>query len=156
MAGAKPTILIIHGAWHHPDHFASLIKVFHAKGYETVCPSHRTYNNGTKTLADDAHQISEILTQLVEKDGKEVVIIMHSYGGMIGTEAVSESLSQKARAASGKKGGVIHLLYMTAFLLQKGISLATPLGGKLPPFIAVEVLILHSFYIKFQEMEINT
>jgi len=139
MSIPKPTIIIIHGAWHHPDHYALLVKLLTAKGYETLCPSQPTYNNvpATKSLHDDVALIREILTKLVG-DGKEVIVIMHSYGGMIGTEAVTESLSKKSRSSNREKGGVVQLLYMSAFVLHKGQCLAAPLGGELPPFIPVE------------------
>jgi len=149
MTTQKPTLLILHGAWHHPDHFAPLIKLLTAAGYETICPVQPSYNANpaTKTLLDDALFVRSLLTDVVEKDGKEVIVIMHSYGGMVGTEAVTESLSRKWRSEKGEQGGVVKLLYMCAFLLRKGQSLATPLGGQLPPFIPVEVMILFLFIL---------
>ena len=47
---------------------------------------------------------------------------MHSYGGMVGTEAVVESLSKKSRSAKGEKGSVVQLLYKCELMLQKGQS----------------------------------
>lgn len=67
-----------------------------------------------------------------------MILVMHSYGGMVGTEAVTEEMSKIYRRKKGLKGGVVKLLYMAAFLLRKGESLATPLGGELPAFIPVE------------------
>jgi pimeloyl-ACP methyl ester carboxylesterase len=65
------------------------------------------------------------LTKLVEDLGKDVMVVMHSYGGIVGTEAVHESLAKKAREGKVLPGGVLGLLYMCAFLL--------------PPFVPVEV-----------------
>ena len=141
MSTTKSTILILHGAWHHPDHFAQQISLLKSQFYEVLCPIQPSYNAqpATTTLQDDAAFIKTVLSKLVDDEGKEVIVVMHSYGGMVGTEAVTEEFSKTYREKKGLKGGVVKLLYMCAFLLHKGESLATPLGGELPPFIPVEV-----------------
>jgi len=60
---------------------------------------------------------------------------------MVCTEAVTKELSKKHREENGEKGGVVSLVYLCAFLLRKGESLATPLGGQLPDWIPVKVRI---------------
>jgi hypothetical protein len=72
-----------------------------------------------RTLTDDADVVTRIIEQLVE-DGKMVIVVMHSYGGIVGSKAIPKSLSYTARQERGEKGGVIHLFYYTAFLLEKG------------------------------------
>jgi len=62
------------------------------------------------------------------KTGKDVVVVMHSYGGIVG----------HYRRIGGLKGGVTRLLYMCAFVVPVGASLTGQLGGQLPPFIKVE------------------
>lgn len=89
-------------------------------------------------MYEDAECIRNELERLVE-DGTEVIVVLHSYGGVVGTEAVHESLGKKQRAAEGKKGGVIGLLYMCAFVLPEGVSIASAFGGQLPPYIVIEV-----------------
>ncbi len=64
---------------------------------------------------------------------------MHSYGGVVGTEAVDETLGAKQRQIKGLSGGVTQLLYLCAFLLSEGNSLGSAFGGQLPPFIKTEV-----------------
>ncbi|KAL3488562.1 alpha/beta-hydrolase [Aspergillus germanicus] len=81
----------------------------------------------TRTLTDDANVVTKVIEQLVE-DGKMVVVVMHSYGGIVGSEAIPESLSYAARQARGQKGGVIHLFFYTAFLLEKGKSVLETFG----------------------------
>jgi len=80
-----------------------------------------------------------VLTRLIEGEGKEVIVILHSYGGIVGTQAVLEAFSKKARGAKNLSGGVIRLFYVAAFLLPMGASLEMAVGGELPPFIKVEV-----------------
>lgn len=64
--------------------------------------------------------------------------VLHSYGGIVGSEAVHESFGKQARRGNGKSGGVVALLYMTAFVLPKGDSLASA-RGPTPPFITEKV-----------------
>ncbi|CAJ2505419.1 Uu.00g128130.m01.CDS01 [Anthostomella pinea] len=54
--------------------------------------------------------------------GNVVLMLMHSYGGAVGTAAV-ESLTRQGRAAQGQPGGVVHLFYLCAYLLAAGQSI---------------------------------
>lgn len=60
----------------------------------------------------------------------------HLYGGFISTQAVE---ARFARWNRGEKGGVVGILYICAFLLEVGQSLAGALDGSLPPYVAVGV-----------------
>lgn len=134
---SKPTILIVHGAWHNPAHFKPLMDLLGAQGYETICP-HLPSDGATPptvTLYEDAQAIRSALVDLIEGRGKNVIVAMHSYGGIVGTEAVDETLGAKQRQAKGLSGGVTHLVYLCAFLLSEGLSLGSTFGGELPPSI---------------------
>ncbi|GAB1198169.1 hypothetical protein APSETT444_007477 [Aspergillus pseudonomiae] len=112
---SRPTILVIHGAWHHPEFYAPFCKAFENLGYEAVCPHLLTCNNDvppTKKLEDDVALIRQTAQSLLD-DGKAVVAVMHSYGGIVGTDAL-HGLAIK------------RLIYMTAFIPPSGSSLAVP------------------------------
>ena len=64
----------------------------------------------------------------MEYDGKTVVVVMHSYGGLVGSEAIPEELSYARRQAQGRPGGVIHLFFYSAFLLNDGQSVLGAFG----------------------------
>ncbi|MCJ1377259.1 hypothetical protein MMC17_000351 [Xylographa soralifera] len=136
----KPTVLFVHGSWHSPAHFQPVKELFEAHGYPTECPCQPSFNaNPASTnLEEDAKAIRSALDKLVVDEGKDVIVVMHSYGGVVGTQAVDASLGKKARQNKGLAGGVIHLLYLCAFILPLGDSLGSALGGGLPPFIKVE------------------
>ena len=80
-------------------------------------------------LYDDDYTNRSALAGLVESEGKEVVLVLHSYGGMVGTEAVQGSLGRKYRKNLGLKGGVGGLFYMCALILPLGQSLMSRDGG---------------------------
>ena len=74
-------------------------------------------------MAEDAASIHAELEKLAD-EGKEIVVIGHSYGGIPVSEA-QKGLSLEERRKEGKKGGVVRLGYLTAFVPPVGISCAT-------------------------------
>ncbi|KAH9890807.1 alpha/beta-hydrolase [Xylariomycetidae sp. FL2044] len=111
----KPALLIVHGAWHVPDSYVKLTGALRAAGFEPAAQCH---------LATDSDLIRSYATSLAEA-GRTVAVIMHSYGGQVGTNALY-GLSVNARAARGLAppgGGVSHLIYMAGFALPEGKSM---------------------------------
>ena len=84
------------------------------------------------TMYDDAAIIRAELDKFIVVENKEVIVILHSYGGVIGTQAVHASLSRRNRKAAGLLGGVISLVYMTAYLLPVGEALVKAVSGTVP------------------------
>ena len=97
-----------------------------------------------KTMTDDANHIRGVIEAIVNK-GRDVVLVMHSYGGIPGTQ----SLSDIARSERGKQqskdgtgvGGVVGLVYVTSLLVRKGENLKDSLEPFAKPndFFRVEV-----------------
>lgn len=114
MSTTKPTILVLHGAWHSPPHYERLVTLLNKAGCPTICPTQPTFDAKppTKILHDDAEFVQAILKKLIEEENKEVVLVLHSYSGIVGSQAVTEELSRVAREKKGLTGGVIRLLYM--------------------------------------------
>ncbi|KAI4244337.1 MAG: hypothetical protein L6R40_003063 [Gallowayella cf. fulva] len=63
--------------------------------------------------------------------GKEVVVIMHSYSGGPGAMA-AEGLSVAERHAAGQVGGVVGLIFISAFIAEEGQTLVS--GGGFAPW----------------------
>jgi hypothetical protein len=53
---------------------------------------------------------------------------MHSYGGLVGSNAISKELSFAYRKQAGLLGGVIHLHYIAAFVLDVGQTVLGTFG----------------------------
>lgn len=68
------------------------------------------------------------LIRLIEYEFKTVVVVMHSYGGLVGSEAIPPGLTFLDRKKRGLKGGVIHLFFFAAFLLEVGQSVLSAFG----------------------------
>lgn len=128
----KPTIVLVPGAFHSPIHYALLISRLYAQGYEVVCqrnPSCDSPYPFAQTAAKDTSFIrSNLLMPLID-DGKEVILAVHSYGGLPGA-AAAKGLSKTEVTAAGKKGGVVGLIFICALIAKEGDSLLSILPGQ--------------------------
>ena len=85
----------------------------------------------TVTAAKDAAFIRcELLQPLIE-DGKEVLLVMHSYGGGSGSTA-AKGLSSVERRQQGLKGGAIGEVFVAAMVVEEKEIGLSPLGGQWP------------------------
>ncbi len=127
---AKPAILLVHGAWHVPEHYSDFIQHLQHAGFEVSCPRLPTCDEAKRLTADifaDAQVVRDQVISLMDKS-RELIMLLHSYGGAVGTEAV-KGLFASERATRGLKGGVVHLIYMCGFMLQVGECVG---GASLP------------------------
>ncbi|KAH6893378.1 Alpha/beta hydrolase fold-1 [Thelonectria olida] len=133
----KPTILFVPGAWHTPAHYQSFLQKLQDAGYSTSSkqlPSVGAAEPEKQTVAADAAFIRENLLLPDIEQGKDVILIMHSYGGCPGADA-AKGLSKAERTAAGKTGGIVGLIFMCAFVANEGDSLRSKLpGNKLDPW----------------------
>ena len=121
MATALPTVVLVHGAWHTPPVYQTYIDALRARGFTVHSPRLPSCNGElppNKSLPDDIAHVRDVVLPLVDA-GERVIMAMHSYGGAVGTDAV-EGLSLTERKAQGHQGGVIHLVYMCAYILPPG------------------------------------
>ncbi|OQV07092.1 hypothetical protein CLAIMM_11576 [Cladophialophora immunda] len=87
----------------------------------TVGPSSRQgYAHTAPSMYDDAAVLAQEVERLAD-EGKDVVIVGHSYGGVPMTQA-SHGLGKEQRKAQGKPGGIVRLGYMSAIIPAHGQS----------------------------------
>ncbi|KAK7531091.1 Alpha/beta hydrolase fold-1 [Phyllosticta citricarpa] len=130
---STPEIVFVPGAWQPSDCFDPIRAIFKEKGYVTHAVDHPSVGADppTGTLEGDVASLRRLLEELIEEEEKEVVLLMHSYGGVVGSCA-SEGLGLKQRRAEAKKGGILVLIYQAAFAIPKGKSLMDMLPGGEP------------------------
>lgn len=117
---SKPTVLIVSGAAHTPKHFEPLKTLLESSGYDVYnprLPSNSIYPPD-HSYQRDVDTVREIAEQLAHEE-KRIIVLMHSYGGFVGTDAMA-GLGLEARARQGLRGGIEWLAYMTAWLPAKG------------------------------------
>jgi pimeloyl-ACP methyl ester carboxylesterase len=117
-AHANKAIVLVHGGFVDGSGWAGVYQNLKSKGYNVV-----VVQNPTKSLADDVVTTKAAIESV---DG-EVVLVGHSYGGAVITEA-------------GTHPKVSSLVYITAFAPDKGESVASlianpPPGAPVPPIL---------------------
>ncbi|KAI0161332.1 alpha/beta-hydrolase [Xylariaceae sp. FL1272] len=127
---ALPTLFLVHGAWQTPPVYQKYIDALQEAGFTVSCPLLPSCSGTRKSLPptkpslpEDAMTIRSNVRALVET-GLCVLVIMHSYGGAVGSEAVwddssGEPLFFANRRAKGLQGGVVHMLYLCGYMLDK-------------------------------------
>ena len=150
-----PTIIVVQGSFQVPEVYARLVQGLVAQGYPTIHPELPSCSNTESpdfpqlSLVDDALAIRTELTRQIEYKGKTVMMVMHSYGGLVGSEATTEELSYTKRQAQGLPGGVIHLFFYSAFLLNEGQSVLNTFGESSNNDIRVSTLNVFSPETRF-------
>ncbi|MFZ3561420.1 alpha/beta fold hydrolase [Streptomyces sp. BH055] len=107
---AKPTVVLVHGAFADASGFNDTIALLHKAGFPVIAPA-----NPLRDTAGDAAYISSV----VDTIPGPVILAAHSYGGVVITNAARGHANVKA------------LVYMGAFAPDKGES-ALQLAGQFP------------------------
>jgi hypothetical protein len=157
-------VVICHGSYHSPAPYMPLVDALKAKGIEAYCPQLPTADLSKLNVGDvnnpdfdreppsggypqggeDTEVVNGILNQLINGQGKRVLIIGHSSGGWVATQAATPELQTKVRKSKGQLGGIIGILYMGAFIIPTGESVTSffqPKDGSFvtPPFMQFHV-----------------
>lgn len=119
---SKPTFVCLHGAWHSPSCWDKIKPLLSTHGYDCVCPAFPS--TGAKIpvrdFTEDVDTIRSTVTELIEQQ-KEVIVVMHSYSGIPGGQAL-EGLDKKTQTEKGLEGGVIRLIYIMSFIVPEGFQ----------------------------------
>ncbi|MFB7504518.1 alpha/beta fold hydrolase [Streptomyces broussonetiae] len=86
-SGTKPTIVLVHGAWADASSWNAVIARLQQTGYTVYAPP-----NPLRGVSYDA----ETLASFVKTVPGPVVLVGHSYGGMVITNAAAKSANVKA------------------------------------------------------------
>ncbi|MFJ5216281.1 alpha/beta fold hydrolase [Streptomyces sp. NPDC088354] len=103
-AAAKPTVVLVHGAWADSSSWSGVIKRLQADGYPVVAPA-----NPLRGLTSDSAYLADYLKTV----HGPVVLVGHSYGGSVITNAATGNTHVKA------------LVYIAAFAPDKDETLAS-------------------------------
>ena len=128
------TIVLVPGAFHVASSIDLLSLRLQETGYDTCTWGLTTINNPAASVTDDVfHLAQDVLKPLIEVEGKDVVLYLHSYAGFPGSAAIA-GFAKAERVAVGQKGGIVSLIYQAAFVPKEGTSLNGMIGGDYPPW----------------------
>jgi pimeloyl-ACP methyl ester carboxylesterase len=140
---SKPTFLFIPGAFHRPIIYDSIRARLSTHGYESTAvplPSVGA-NPPTDDMSDDVYAIRSAAGTLLTQ-GKEVILVTHSYGGFPVGEAL-EGLGGRGRDQKNLQGGIIRLVYIAAGVLPESGQLGQRGDASLlPPFLKCDVEVM--------------
>jgi pimeloyl-ACP methyl ester carboxylesterase len=132
----KPTLVLVPGAWHITDTWNKVSSLLEAQQFKCVpvaLPS--TAGNPSITFKEDYEAVrASIIAETTQ--GRDVIVVVHSYGGAVGQSAIKGLIRPKHNAPSSKSdpsGHVIGLAMMASGFGQAGMSFLDGLGGKPPP-----------------------
>ena len=106
-AGAKPTVVLVHGVWGDATGWDGVTRRLQADGYPVLAPA-----NPLRGLAADAAYVASVLDTVPGP----VVLVGHSYGGAVITNAAAGKAHVKA------------LVYVAGFALEEGEDTGTAIG----------------------------
>lgn len=106
----KPTIVLVHGAFADASSWSGVVQRLQGRGYTVIAPP-----NPLRGVDADAAAVASVLKTV---DGP-IVLVGHSYGGMVISEAAQGNAAVKA------------LVYIAAFMPDTGESIAA-ISGKFP------------------------
>src|ERR1700754_2298293 len=110
MSDDKPAVVLVHGAFAESASWDPVIERLREKSLDVTAVA-----NPLRSVSGDAAYVRDVIAGI----GKPVVLVGHSYGGIVITEA-----------AAGNEA-VIGLTYVAAFAPEQGES-AFELSGKFP------------------------
>ncbi|OKL60697.1 hypothetical protein UA08_04256 [Talaromyces atroroseus] len=136
MSQTKPYIVLVPGAWHTPVHYQELTALLEEAGYPvktTKLPSVASNQLNKESVVRDSNTIREKLLLPLLDEGKDVILLMHSYGGCPGA-AAAKGLGKTERK-TGRS--IIGLVFLAAFLAREGNSLLSALHGKFDRWVVI-------------------
>ena len=121
---SKPTFICIPGASCTPRFYEPVVSRLSKLDYPSVLVPLPTVDAKPSKydFSEDVIAIRDVVKKLVEDEEKEVVVVVHSYGGMPASEAIHESFGKKQRERKELKGGVIRMVFIQSFVFPEGVA----------------------------------
>jgi pimeloyl-ACP methyl ester carboxylesterase len=113
------TFVLVHGAWHGAWCWSEIVPLLEAEGHAVLTPDLPGHGDDHSPVAEmTLDSYARRVTATLESASKPVVLVGHSMGGMVVTQAAEYAPDRIAR-----------LVYLTAFLPGNGESLAELAGA---------------------------
>ena len=109
--GTRPIIVLEHGAWADASSWSKVIGLLQQDGFTVYAPP-----NPLRGVSNDTTYLTDFLTQNAALAGRPVVLVGHSYGGFVITNAATGNSNVKA------------LVYVDAFIPAAGDTLGSLTG----------------------------
>jgi hypothetical protein len=161
---ADLAVVICQGFYHNVSIYQPLIEAFESRGIDAHCPQLPTSDLSKLNVGDinnpnfdldpppggypqgeeDTKVVLGVLRSVIERQNKRVLLLAHSAGGWVATQAAIPELLETTRQSQGLSGGLIGIFYFGAFVVPIGESIHTtfqPQDGPIvtPPWLQFHV-----------------
>ena len=122
----KPTLILVPGAWHSSSCYDKVIERLQQHGYSCQAVDLASVNPANPATDDadtDARRISTAIGEVLST-GRDVLLVVHSYGGIPGSNAAYDFKDRKSPGLTG-------IAMIASFIPQPKTSLMELLGN--PP-----------------------
>ena len=116
---AKPSIVLVHDAFHANTHFTSLARELREANYRILAPQlpSSSSTHQPEVLEADVRAIYEYARPEVE-ESRNVILVLHGYSGIPGSIA-SERLNRYALGRP-RTGFVVKIIFLAAVIAKEG------------------------------------
>ncbi|MCJ1242083.1 hypothetical protein MMC14_010090, partial [Varicellaria rhodocarpa] len=119
---AKSSIILVPGAFLDPTTYNTLFELLLGAGHATKCAPLPSLSPTEPFQADcttDAIFIhNNILLPLIEEEGNDVLLAMHSYGSIPGS-AAAKGLGKTQRMRENRPGGIVGLVVVVGMIIAE-------------------------------------
>jgi pimeloyl-ACP methyl ester carboxylesterase len=146
---STPSVVFVPGSFAPASLYHPLAEAVVARGVEAQAINLPTVHlPGEDRIAPSLYDDGDFIASTIEKladEGKDVIVIGHSYGGIPLSQG-TVGLSKPTRAAQGKPGGLVTVAYMTAYVPVLNESAADiQAGGDFKLDVTLDVSTLPAF-----------
>jgi len=131
---ANPTLILVPGSWHTPAVWDKLVGYLDAQDFRSVpisLPS--CSSNSSPTFGDDIQAVRKAIIAETEA-GRDVVLVVWSYGGQVGNSAIKGL----TKLQDNNHGRVLGVALIASGFPMTGVGFLEATGGVPPPFIELD------------------
>ncbi|KAJ5623735.1 hypothetical protein N7510_000044 [Penicillium lagena] len=127
-----PSLIFVPGSWHKPKCYDPIIKLLqpNLKCIAITLPS--TSGSPAASFKDDLDATRSVISSETSA-GRNVIVVAHSYGGMVGNSAVKGFTRNSKDQGQSSKGYVIGIVLIASGYTLTGLAFMDPFFGHPPP-----------------------
>lgn len=130
---SKPSLVFVPSAWHAANTWDGVTSLLTEQGYNctsVTLPS--TLGDPSATFLQDLTTVRDAITAQT-KEGRDVVVVVHSYSGSVGASAIKGLTKTKDATEPSSEGHVVGMAMIAAEFAVPGKSFIDSFGEKAPP-----------------------
>lgn len=137
------TLIIAHGAFQTQYHYQAFLSAVHNETgtvFDRALVPQQS-SSGPSPPSDSFDRDVKLLHKTVRGellDGRDVLLVCHSYGGIPGCEALAD-LPEKPVDSTPRLGKVLGIVFVSAFVAEAGQSLVTSKMGGRAEWVKIDV-----------------